>query len=271
MGWDLLVCDLDGTLVGASLDLDPGLAEGLRRARERGLRVSLATGRMPAGGDRYREELGLTDPLIFYNGALVRDHVGGQDLLSLTLPRGLLHAAWQVFAHAPVDPLFYRDDRLYCLGRTWAVRDYAERQGLEPLLEVVDDPETFLRLGAFVKALLIGHPDVLPVVRQDLIPIAGEGARLVMTQRNYLELIPAAASKGAALGVLAGHLGVPLERVVAVGDQENDLEMLEAAGCGVAMPHAPDTVRARADCVAPAPEQGGLLALLRRVDPEHFA
>jgi hydroxymethylpyrimidine pyrophosphatase-like HAD family hydrolase len=95
---------------------------------ERGLLFTIATGRMPPGTDRYRDELGVTAPMIFYNGALVRDHEGGRDLLTLTLPRGILWRVHDVIAHAPVDPLFYRDDQLYCLVESFAVRRYAEEQ-----------------------------------------------------------------------------------------------------------------------------------------------
>jgi hydroxymethylpyrimidine pyrophosphatase-like HAD family hydrolase len=56
-----------------------------------------------------------------------------------------------------------------------------------------------------------------------------------------------------------------------VGDQENDLEMLEAAGLGVAMPDASARVRAAAGRVAPPAREGGLVALFRELMPEHFA
>ncbi len=56
----LLVCDLDGTLVDTSLVLDPALVEAFREAAGRGLLIALATGRMPPGAERYREELGVT-------------------------------------------------------------------------------------------------------------------------------------------------------------------------------------------------------------------
>jgi hydroxymethylpyrimidine pyrophosphatase-like HAD family hydrolase len=58
----LLVCDLDGTLLDHPPDFDPALVAGLRRASDRGLIVSIATGRMPPGVDRYRDELGITAP-----------------------------------------------------------------------------------------------------------------------------------------------------------------------------------------------------------------
>ena len=264
----LLVCDLDGTLIDHSLVLDPALVAAVRRAAERGLLVSLATGRMPPAVDRYRDELRIRAPLIYYNGALIRDPLSGEDLLSLTLPRGVLRHAYTVFAHAPVHPLFFRDDQLYCLDESLPIRSYCDEEGLR--VEVVPDPEDFLGLGAFVKSLLIGHPAALPVVREDLEGVVGKGAKLLHTRSNFLEMIPAEASKGSALAALARHLGVPLERVVAVGDQENDVDMLQAAGMGVAMPHAPEFVRKSADRIAPLPEAGGLLALFHELLPDYF-
>jgi Cof subfamily protein (haloacid dehalogenase superfamily) len=267
--YDLLVCDLDGTLVDQSMTLDPHLVGAFHRAAARGLAISLATGRMPAAADRYRDELGVTAPVIYYNGALVRGDDGGPDLLALTLPRGVLHRAWAMFSQAPVHPIFYRDERLYCVERTLAVRRYCDEEGLTA--DVVDAPEEFLALGSFVKTLLIGHPSDLDIVREELTPIVAEHGRLVRTRRDYLEIIPVAASKGAALSRLAAHLEVPLARVVAVGDQENDLEMLRAAGLGVAMPEAPEEVRRAADRVAPAAAEGGLLRLFGELFPGRFA
>ena len=268
VSYDLLVCDLDGTLIDDSLTLDPALVEAFHRATERGLAISLATGRMPAAADRYRDELRITAPVIYYNGALVRGGDGGPDLVSLALPRGVLHRAWTVFSQAPVHPIFYRDDRLFCVERTPAVRRYCDEEGLRA--DVVDDPEEFLRMGAFIKSLLIGHPNDLDIVRAELTPIVAEHGRLVRTRRDYLEIIPVAASKGAALARLAAHLGVPIERVVTAGDQENDVEMLRAAGLGIAMPHAPEPVRRAADRIAPAASDGGLLRLLRELFPGRF-
>ena len=108
-------------------------------------------------------------------------------------------------------------------------------------------------------------------MRGELTPIVAEHGRLVRTRQDYLEIITVAASKGAALGPLAAHVGVALDRVVAVGDQENDIEMLRAAGLGVAMPHAPEAVRQAADRVAPPAAEGGLLRLLGELFPDRFA
>lgn len=269
MSYELVVFDLDGTLLDESLTIEPGLVETLRAAAARGLRITIATGRMPGAVERYSAQLGVTAPMIYYNGALIRHPESGEDLLSLFLPRGILARVWPAIAEAPVHPVFFRDDRAYCFDRTPPVRGFAEEEGLR--IAVVDDPAGFLGQGSFVKSLLIGPPAALDVLRPSLERIAGDGARLVRTRSTYLELVPPDASKGAALQRLAHYLELPVERIVAVGDQENDVEMLRAAGLGIAMPHAPEAVRRAADRIAPAPAAGGLLALLREIAPERFA
>jgi Cof subfamily protein (haloacid dehalogenase superfamily) len=264
----LLVLDLDGTIVDKSMRLDPALVRAVRDAIGRGLRVTLATGRMPPSSQPYWEELGITEPVILYNGALVRDPASGDDLFQSALPSGLPWTAFPAYANAPVHPLFFQGDSLYCLEQTLPVTAYCEEQHL--VADRIDEPQGFLSTGEFVKCLFIGHPQVLPIVREDLGPLIGGAARLAQSRPDYLEMLPTAASKGTALEWLAQHLGIPIARTIAIGDQENDLEMIHAAGVGVAMAHAPDHVRAAADRVAPPPEAGGLRALLAELLPAYF-
>lgn len=267
MGYELLVCDLDGTLIGHSMALEPALVAAFKGAAAAGLGITIATGRMPLSVDFYRETLDIRLPVIYYNGGLIRD-AAGIELLRRELSRGILAKVREVFSAAPVHPIFFRDEQLYCLDRTLPIRQFCDDEGLRA--HVIPDPEDFLRLGAFMKALFIGHRRDLVVLRADLEGLLGHDARLVHTAEHYLELLPVASTKGAALAHLAAHLGVPLDRVVAVGDHDNDLEMVEVAGLGVAMAHAPESVRAVADRVAPAPADGGLLRLLAEVLPESF-
>ena len=70
--------------------------------------------------------------------------------------------------------------------------------------------------------------------------------------------------------MLSRHLGIPAERIIAAGDQENDLELIRGAGLGIAMTHSPEAVKAVADRIAPRFEEGGLLPLFRELLPEYF-
>ena len=188
---------------------------------------------MPRGSSRRRSSVPAT------NGGLIRD-AAGTELLRRELPRGILAKVREVFSAAPVHPIFFRDEQLYCLDRTLPIRQFCDDEGLRA--HVIPDPEEFLRLGAFMKGLFIGHRRDLVVLRADLEGLLEGDARLVHTAEHYLELLPVASTKGAALAHLAAHLGVSLDRVVAVGDHDNDLEMVEIAGLGVAMAHAPESV-----------------------------
>ncbi|MFQ5828283.1 MAG: Cof-type HAD-IIB family hydrolase [Candidatus Methylomirabilia bacterium] len=268
MSADLLVLDLDGVVVDAAMRVDPVLEAGVRQAGARGLRVTVATGRMPPGARPYWERLGITTPVIVYNGALVRDPVKGTSLFTRSLPPGFPWKIYPIVSLARVHPLFFREEQLYCLERTAPVVKYCEEQGLT--VEEISDREVFLRSGAFIKGLFIGDSAALAALREELAP-ALDGARLVLSRPHYLELLPAGVSKGEALKFLARHLGISLARVIAVGDQENDIEMIQTAGIGVAMSHSPPHVRAAARRVAPPPEAGGLTALLASLCPEHFA
>jgi hypothetical protein len=268
MAYGLVVLDLDGTLLQGSLSLDPVLVTACRGAMARGLIITLATGRMPPAARPYWEEMGITAPVILYNGALIRDPVGARDLFAVTLPTSLPWAVFPIFANAPVHPLFYQNDRLYCLKRTSPIMAYCREQGVTA--EPTSEPESFLKSGVFVKCLFIGRSTDLAVIREGFALLVGDQARLVISRPGHLELLPATASKGAALRFLAAHLRLPLARIIAVGDQENDLEMIRDAGMGVAMAHAPDDVKAAANRVAPPPEHGGLLALLAELCPGYF-
>lgn len=268
MSYELAVLDLDGTLIPEKGALDPELSRACRQARARGFRVTIATGRMPQATQPYLDALHVVEPAIFYNGALIRDVAGKKDLLSLLLPTGLAEEATQVFRLVPVAPLFYRGDRLFCFEPTPPIRDYCEEEDLT--VEIIEDPETFLR-GPLIKILLIGDPGVLYDLRRGLVPLVGSRARLVNSRSYYLEILPRHASKGAALRELARYLDVPLERVIAAGDQENDIELIREAGFGIAMPHSPESVKAVADRVAPSHAAGGLLALFREILPEYFS
>jgi len=266
MAFELVVLDLDGVVLDDAMRVDPALEDWLRRAMARGLRATLATGRMPRATRPYWERFGISTPVILYNGALVHDPESGEALHACSLPVGLVAAIYPFFAGAPVDPLFFQGDTLYCLKTTGPVLAFCRDETLDAI--ELDDPETFLREGSFAKALFIGDPEALPGLREKLGPAVG-AARLVVSRPDYLELLPPGASKGAALTFLAGRLGIPLESVIAVWDHENDLEMLQIAGVGIAMPHSPPHVRAAASYVAPPPP-GGLTALLAELCPARF-
>jgi hydroxymethylpyrimidine pyrophosphatase-like HAD family hydrolase len=137
---------------------------------------------------------------------------------------------------------------------------YAEDDGLgyevvaafEPLL--TGDPHKILVLGAPGRLEALSR-----AARQTGLP-----ARAVQSEPTKLEFLPPGISKGAALRAMIEALGVEAAEVIAVGDNWNDLEMIETAGLGVAMADAPEGVRARADHVCGTADEEGFRDVLER-------
>ncbi len=210
--------------------------------------ITLATGRSLASATPFVTVLGITTPVILYNGAVVYDFPAGKALAERRLSAEDARVAIAVAREFPVDIEVYRDIRdptLYVERITPRVRRFLEKEKL-PAREV-GDLTSFLDFPP-LKLLVLGDPRVLPELERELnreIP----AVTVVRSEVNYLEILPPGVSKGEALRWLWGHLGIPSEEVVAVGDQLNDLEMIRYAGVGVAMAHGPGELIRAADLV----------------------
>ncbi len=261
MTYRLLVTDLDGTLVTSSREITPRTLAAVRAAQQEGVRVCLATGRMWSSAEPYARRLGADAPAILYNGGLVYDFATEAVLYRLPLGYESARAVLEMLREFPsVLPHLYINDRVYAAGPSELTEQYRRRNGLE--VELVGDLVAFLRLEP-MKILIIGTPDdlltVLAQIRARALPV-----HAVFSEPTFLEILPQGSSKGTALEFLAPRLGIPLAEVIAVGDNLNDLEMIQTAGLGVAMGNAPAEVKSQADYVTATNDNEGLAVVIER-------
>ncbi len=255
----LIALDIDGTLVDDDLALRDRTVVAIQRATRRGIHVSLATGRMTSSATRFAETLGLTAPVIGFQGALIRDMSGRPDRVG------------RLLRHRPLDGTVGRDAVLWSRQRGLDPHvNHLERLVIRADDPRVDDYSAFLGVRAtrvgdlaawishpITKIVAVGPPDLpMSVLHEARAAFAGRAAVTVAHPR-FLEFVAPGVSKGQAVRWLARRAGVPLGNVLAIGDQLNDLEMLCAVGHGVAMPTAPEAVRAAARYVAPSLEDEG--------------
>jgi hypothetical protein len=251
--YELFVFDLDGTLLSQDSSLPQEAVEFLRALSGRA-KVTLATGRSLTSTRPYLRRLGITTPAILYNGAVVIDPVSERPLFVRRIPKELALKVLEVVRGFPVHPQVYRkveDPWIDVAKIATPIQRFLAKEGL-PAREVGD-----LRKAVFqapIKFLIVGEPGVLPALEQALRSEVPE-VSVVRSETEYVEVLPPGVSKGEALAWLCNRLGVPPSRVVAVGDQRNDLTMIELAGLGVAMAHAPEEVRTRADLVVSTIEE----------------
>jgi len=260
--YTVLVADVDGTLVGEDKIVPPGVVAAVRAARARGVRVCLATGRMWDATRPFIEAIAADPPAILYNGAVVYDFVADATLWATRLPLEAVPRLLPVLRRCrDTSPLVFVHGKVYAERRTPLVALYERRDRVT--VEIVPAFEQVLD-EAPVKLLVIGGHDELVALGRKTAQAAGASVSQVFSQADYLEILPAGVSKGVALPVLARALGVSLERVVAVGDNHNDVTMLRAAGLGVAVEGAPPEVLAAARATCPPPERDGVRFVLER-------
>ena len=205
----------------------------------------VVTGRMVQSVRRALAPAGLADPLICYQGAVVVD-ADGTWLRHEPIPFDLAREAIS-FAHdAGYGPNVYVDDELYVAEITQHARDYAEFQRLTihpvgDLLAWLTEPPT--------KLVLVGDPSALDGVEERAKAVFGDRLYISKSLPYFLEFAAAGVTKGAGLDFLSRRLGFTPAETVAFGDGENDVELVDWAGYGVAVENAHERVKAVADWV----------------------
>ena len=227
--------------------------------RDAGVHVIVVTGRMFRAVRPYLAEAGLDDPVICYQGAVVADPRSGEFLRHIPIPRAVALEAMDAVVAAGYHLNCYVDDLLYVAEVTPEARAYADFQHLE--IHVVGDLRAWLRADP-TKLVAVGDPHALDGLEEKLKPRFRGRLFIAKSLPYFLEFAHPDVSKGSGLDFVARRLGFAPEQTVACGDGENDRELLDWAGFGVAVANAHEDILRRADLVVPSVEQEGVAALL---------
>lgn len=240
----LIALDIDGTIIGDDLTLGPRIRSAVRAALDRGIHVSLVTGRMATSAQRFADELGLVDPIVAYQGALIRampEERGrlGRLLVHRPLPAAVAREtiAWSI-AHG-LDPHVNHLETFVIRADDPRTDDYSAFLGA-PARRVPDIGRSVVRPVTKVLAAA-EHPRPMRSLENARRTFSGR-ADVTVSHPRFLEFVAPGVSKGRAVRWLARRHGVPLEQALAIGDHLNDLEMILEVGHGAAMPSAPAAV-----------------------------
>ncbi len=251
--------DLDRTLIGQDGILGERTLAAIARSRAAGIPVIVATGRMYRSVLPYVQQAGITEPVVCYQGSVVADPTTHEFLVHEPLELELAREAIVMLESAGHPPNVYVDDELIVGTHTEYSRRYAAYQKL-PVTEVgdlvawLDQPPT--------KLVAVGDPEELPAMRALLTRRFGAALHLTTSLPWLLELGHPEATKGTGITFVASCLGVAVEEMVAFGDGENDIELLETAGFGIAVGEAHESLDAVADWRCPGPEAHGVAAVI---------
>jgi len=261
----LLVLDIDGTIAGESNEIRQPVRRAIQAAQDRGVQVAIATGRMYRSALRFHQEVGSTLPLLAYQGAWIQDPAT-QKLhrhwpVSRQTAKQLLDYFEQEQLRTLLSVHFYINDQLYVRQLTPETKIYSERSNIEPIAVgdlrhvLTNEPTKVLALSDDTSVI----DQLLGTLRRQYTP-----AELYLTKSvaTFFEATNPFVNKGAGVRYLAELLGLQAANVMTIGDNFNDVEMLEYARIGVAMGNAPAEVKAVAQWVAPDVEQDGAAAAI---------
>ena len=262
----LIAMDLDGTLLQRDGTLLPSAVQALKRARERGITVAIASGRYPENAALVFLDNGLDGPVIGINGASVTDRAMGDCLFLHVMKDDTARMTREILDKCGVDYLLFSHKLVT-----------TSQEGLRHHSEI-SDGQRIGRLGrvafrhgqrAVDEALEQGVCKYYVFNNGRLDQVAKALASvpcLTVTRSNpqNLELMPQGVDKGSGIRELTRRLGIPLKNVMAFGDEDNDLPILTQVGFGVAMGNAPEHVKNACRYVtAPFDEDGVGQAVIR--------
>jgi len=258
----LLALDIDGTLAGENNQVNPAVLQAIQAAQAQGVKVAIATGRMHRSATRFHQTIHADLPLCSYQGALIRDPETQITYQHHLLPPDLTQDLLAGYREFPLVVHIYINDELYVQTANPLSTAYAERSQV-PLHVLGDRP---LPAPATKVLAMSEDTDLIDQLYQEFRQrYPQEDLYLTKSHPTFLEATHPHVNKGQALKFLAETLlGIPPAQVMAIGDSDNDVEMLDYAGIGVAMGNANPRVRSHADWIAPSVEADGVAAAIAK-------
>ncbi|CAM3159798.1 Cof-type HAD-IIB family hydrolase [Lactiplantibacillus plajomi] len=262
----LIVSDIDGTLVDSTGQLLPATVSGVQRAVEHGATMVLASARPPKGMRTIAQQLGIDTTMIAYNGALTaktdandRLTVVEQQPVPLALARRVNQLVATNWSTASVN-IYSNNDWVVARMTAWE-RQEADGIGFEP--RVTDLGQWLTTATAPVhKMMIMADAAIITAVEQALTATDFNGLTVYRSKDTYLEIVAAGVSKASALTTLLADDQLSPAAALAFGDNYNDVAMLKTAGIGVAMGNAPADVQAAADRVTTDNNHPGIQQIL---------
>ena len=221
---DLIALDLDGTALNPQNQVSPATADAVRRARESGIHVVVSTGRICGEARDFALMLGTDDQMVTSGGATLSSVSQERCTMRMSMP-------WEAAVRASAVV-----ERIGMITMVYV--------GYLSAKKVVPSVAEYIATNHIsVDKMFIRSQDPVMLVRARAQLEQIPGIRVMSSATDNLEVITPAADKGVALGMLCRELGTDLDHAAAIGDSENDLEMLNAVALPIAMGNASAAVK----------------------------
>ena len=262
MKYRLVAIDLDGTLLNSKKQIGELSLAAIRTARDRRVRIVISTARPLYRIARYLDLLGLTGPeelVICFNGAQVISCDGTRVRYDHPFAEADLRELTAVGRSVGFPMFAYRGDGILASADDPVYRE----RNPDAAFEVREDYDGVDWASERIyKFALVGRPDAVLTLRRGLDPALTRKYEVSSSVPQFVDIVSRGVSKASALARIGELWGIGPEAMIAFGDEDNDIPMLQFVGMPVAMVNASPEVKAVANMVAPSNDQDGVGRIL---------
>ncbi len=262
-----MIClDIDGTLLNSEHKISRRTKEIIEIvANEKQIPVILVSARMPKGILFLQKELNINEPIICYSGALVMDekaNILSNCGISVLDVRQVYNFAHEIGVHMSL----YKDDEWYIEEIDEWAKQESEITNIKPNIICFTDLFNLWdqeKLGPN-KILCMAKPNKIKALDVLIKGYNSNNLNIYPSKPTYLEIMPNNVSKTSAIEILMSKFNIQRSEIIAIGDNYNDIDMIQFAGIGIAMGNAPDGVKQYADNITFSNDEDGVAEAIKK-------
>lgn len=266
INYSLIVSDFDGTLAQSDGTISARTREAITRYVQNGGKFAISTGRMPAAILPRVKELGLVGAVCCGQGSIIVDIQTNEILLSGDIPndvavqvcksmedKGLhihVYGLWEYYSNMDDEYLAYYEDVVKVkaiLVQDKPISEFVKESGMRPF-----------------KILAMLAPEDNERIRLELEKEGFVGCEVTRSSSLLVEVGNANFTKGTSVEYLAKRYGIPMDKTIAIGDQINDLSMIQTAALGFAVNNADESLKASAITLKESNNQDAVACVIEK-------
>ncbi|XMB85224.1 Cof-type HAD-IIB family hydrolase [Mycoplasmatota bacterium WC44] len=261
MDYKLVAIDMDGTLLTPDLEISKQTIETTREVIAKGVMIILSTGRMYMAALPFAERLQLDVPLITCNGALIKCAKTKKEFYKKIITKKHYEAITNFCKKHQLSISVYKDDSIFIKDKK-NLPIHKQIDKAEP--ETVDDLNSIYDHSVIKLLISSDNSYLLKLHINELYNLYKEKLTFYFSFPHFVEIVNKEANKRNALEFLANKYNIRQEEIIAIGDNFNDLDMIEYAGLGIAMGNAPHYLKEAADFVTHSNDDDGVNYILEK-------
>lgn len=265
MKYKMLVMDMDGTLLSNDKNISERNKQAIKKAADMGVKVAICTGRVFASARVFGDMIGVSTPIIASNGAYIREK--DKDEVIYAKPLGednaraiaALSHKYGIYSHFFSWDTLYTEEMVYTAAQynKWNSGLTADRKVKIEIVKRDEWDELFRKNYDSILKCVVADEDIekLKAMKTEACKYDIE---VTSSWYNNFEVMSKGVSKGRAVSVLAGFYNLDRSEVICIGDNDNDISMIEYAGLGIVMKNGTDGAKAKSNFITLSNEEDGV-------------